>query len=1186
MERSLDLDHIADAIGRHEGLPSPEQLQSLMAELEVALFVGQGEISREVLRSGWYLHGVASAPPAADLYTPERQRRAFQVSAHIFDLALSASDWSRQSRLALAFASEVGYRRGELEPNALAVYRRVSDDIVEGEPIEVHIETLALEAGVALLGLDTRRLFRLFAGWRSRLRALARQIELDDLRGTLFGPSATVVNSAEDLLIYLAFGRGEQLERAQAALSDVLAGEAGPADLDVRWVAAHLLQLGNELGGGSVWSVLPPDVPSPVKQAFTLVDPPVLTLWRPQRELLAPDSGLSPLDPSIRRMVASVPTSAGKTLIGQLLILHHVAVAGTGVCFVAPWRSLGREVRRSLRRRMQVLEKELGTDEPDFGLGTAPGGPDPHGRSLVDLLRELADRLSTNEPPAVEVMTPERLFHLLRHDAESVLDRFGMFIFDEAQLLAEPGRGFTLESVLSFLHWRTEGDSHRIALLSATMGNVGEVMSWLDPAGRGTMQSSDWRGPRRLDAIFTTAIDWDAESRSPIRSEQNPLRLTYPLIGRVRLRPADGAGTRYLRLTEPVGEIAFKATADGRRLGRDTAHSTPNYRSAARIVAALGHGGSALVVTSTRPAARRMATALAELRDDEPGLRPLADSLRQRLGHAHPLVGLVEKGVGYHHAGLPAEVLEELEEAIRDDRLRFLAATTTLAEGVNLPVRTVVIAETRYEGQPPDARITGPRLINAMGRAGRAGRETEGWVVFIQTDREREGDFDVFRPGDDDLAVRSRLATSDALDALSGFEELQRSTHDAVFRAADREMADFISFVWFVLAAEEALGRSPSEVDLEALLDSTLAFRQLDDDLKARWTAAAASARAGYAATLQENRRRWARAGTSIPTAIALDELSDTVAYASGRREPDEMLAASSALQLLESLSVLDRLLELPEAPRWAPRKSEAGRIQPVDVKLADILNGWIGGEALQELADRLLGDVPDKTWRLEQLVEIVSSFFEHYLSWTLGALIELTNEKLEADGSLVRLCPQLPAYVRYGVENDSALALLVAGVRSRRLAHTVAAELGTEEGEPEDIRSWIAGMGIEAWRRRFGATPSELLDLLDFARERRRSLLRALLEEGEVTIELDGGSDAASREDSSEPAFIGPVVEDPEPRRLGLYGLDSDSLLATVPSGLHADVEAIRSTGLEIECAVDIGGHHPTATLSYRVGG
>jgi replicative superfamily II helicase len=85
-----------------------------------------------------------------------------------------------------------------------------------------------------------------------------------------------------------------------------------------------------------------------------------------------------------------------------------------------------------------------------------------------------------------------------------VLDRFGLFVFDEVQLLAEQGRGFTLESLLAFLHWRTQDTPHRLVLLSAALGNRGQLMSWLDPNGEGVLLSSSWRGPRRLHAVFTT----------------------------------------------------------------------------------------------------------------------------------------------------------------------------------------------------------------------------------------------------------------------------------------------------------------------------------------------------------------------------------------------------------------------------------------------------------------------------------------------------------------------------------------------------------------------------------------------------------------------------------------------------------------------------------------------------------
>ena len=121
-----------------------------------------------------------------------------------------------------------------------------------------------------------------------------------------------------------------------------------------------------------------------------------------------------------------------------------------------------------------------------------------------------------------------------------------------------------------------------------------------------------------------------------------------------------------------------------------------------------------------------------------------------------------------------------------------MVATSTLTEGVNLPVRTVVIAETRYDGQPVDAQLRGARLVNAIGRAGRATRESEGWIVLCRQAPEADSDFDLLKPGDDQLEVRSRLATEQALDELAEFEDAMRARVDAVFERAGEDVRSFI----------------------------------------------------------------------------------------------------------------------------------------------------------------------------------------------------------------------------------------------------------------------------------------------------------------------------------------------------------------------------------------------------------
>lgn len=85
MERALDLATLTAAVAGRTGIPTAEQLQQLMAQVEVQLFLRQPELSQDLLDAAWYLHAVASVNEARERYTPQRQRQAFLVSGHIFD---------------------------------------------------------------------------------------------------------------------------------------------------------------------------------------------------------------------------------------------------------------------------------------------------------------------------------------------------------------------------------------------------------------------------------------------------------------------------------------------------------------------------------------------------------------------------------------------------------------------------------------------------------------------------------------------------------------------------------------------------------------------------------------------------------------------------------------------------------------------------------------------------------------------------------------------------------------------------------------------------------------------------------------------------------------------------------------------------------------------------------------------
>jgi hypothetical protein len=328
MERALNREALALALGEHERLPSPQELQQLLAEAEINLFVHRPRLSDDALAAGWYLHGVASSPAAYERYPTDRRRQAFQVSAHILDLALQDPGRTRLDRCRLAFAAAVGYRRGELEPNAMAVYRRARTifDGIDDELLE-RLPFTPLEVGLTFLGFETRRLTALTRRLRAQFADLRRLVELDDLGPTIFGAQERLIEAADRLRAFLFAGAAPRLDEARELLRAAAAPVDGVSDLDARWVSAHLLTLTDDTAGSAIWTGLPPDVPAPVKQAMVLTDPPVVTLWHPQRELFAGD-GPDVLSSDTRRVVMSLPTSAGKSLVAQLLALTSILGQG------------------------------------------------------------------------------------------------------------------------------------------------------------------------------------------------------------------------------------------------------------------------------------------------------------------------------------------------------------------------------------------------------------------------------------------------------------------------------------------------------------------------------------------------------------------------------------------------------------------------------------------------------------------------------------------------------------------------------------------------------------------------------------------------------------------------------------------------------------------------------------------
>ncbi|MQB01828.1 MAG: hypothetical protein GEU78_16370 [Actinobacteria bacterium] len=112
--------------------------------------------------------------------------------------------------------------------------------------------------------------------------------------------------------------------------------------------------------------------------------------------------------------------------------------------------------------------------------------------------------------------------------------------------------------------------------------------------------------------------------------------------------------------------------------------------------------------------------------------------------------------------------------------------------------------------------------------------------------------------------------------------------------------------------------------------------------------------------------------------------------------------------------------------------------------------------------------------------------------------------------------------------------------------------------------------MTVADWRTRFEPAAADLLDLLEYTRIRRGSLLPALLSDGTATLRLD----LPDYLTEDQPVVIRSFLEDPDSRQLAIYPLDDHTEpLAVIPTRLLADLQAVLDTGLETSCVIGEDG-------------
>jgi helicase len=702
------------------------------------------------------------------------------------------------------------------------------------------------------------------------------------------------------------------------------------------------------------------------------------------------------LDRANVAVVLQMPTSAGKTLLAEFSILQAFeAYKDARVVYITPTRALATQVRRTLAEDLRPLGIQI----------AAAGGAfeeDPFELHMI----EASD--------SIVVSTPEKLDLLLRTHPEW-FSKLRLVVVDEAHLLRDGERGVRLEMLLANL--RREQPLARLLLLTPFIENAPQIATWLGET-RGISVTVHWRPSRILLGLAHIAgsgsqrsltIEW----KDPYSPDLRPKTLRIPTS--VRSTEVQSNINKVVYLGERFRDL-------GVVLAMFSADKTDAESAALRA-----SENRDILPEAKRTPALRLALALA----------------RDEYGVDAALARCLERGVAFHHAALSPTLRYLIEDQVRCGVIRFIAATTTLAQGMNFPVATVLVhSVAKPYGQ---GNLSPSEFWNIAGRAGRVGMVDRGLVVFV--DHDRRGLWEEYAAKLREPIESALLHALDNINPNLSIEE-QFETY--------KELRPFLQYL---VHAAAMFGPAIALRNLEELLQASLASTQAHGAANAKLR--------GIAQTYLRVIARQNRGYLKVVDSTGLGSFSFDSLYSNLRSDP--ILSGGPGRVLGTRQEGLKRLVE---ALQWLPELDLAigfGSGKMSTEAVAKVVQGWIDGQPVHQLARMFPGR--DEEHKTRAAAHYIYGRVSQTISW--GAHAYIRGWAMRSGRSHEDLPPtdaMLPSYIEHGVRTPEAAVASLLSV-PRQLAETFADEYRTRSGPltPEGapaFREYLERTDAQTWRR------------------------------------------------------------------------------------------------------------------------
>lgn len=744
----------------------------------------------------------------------------------------------------------------------------------------------------------------------------------------------------------------------------------------------------------------------------------VFELLYPQRESIIEGELLNPAH---RAVVVNLPTSSGKTMIGEYRILqalNQFKQQGGWVAYLVPTKALVNQVFIQLKKDLTPIginvEKVSGAIELD--------GFEQH------IVEEKGNKTNFD----ILVTTYEKMNLMVRQGLGTTIERpLVLAVVDEAHNIEEESRGLTLEFLLSTI--KNDCEQANFLLMTPDISNSNEVVNWL-AGDRGN--------------VINLELDWWQPNER--------------VVGAIQV---DGRGREYnifLRTlhtqkgTYEVGEaIPMAHYSNAEKTKSEVSNS--KIRIASSIGSKILSLESPIIVLAADPAetysiAEKLFSDSKDFDQDE-DINLLIKLVQSELGEDFPLAKFLVRRIAVHSSAMPDEIRFLIEDLMANEKLQALVATTTIAQGINFPVSAVIMGAFNYP-------FRGPMPIrdfwNLAGRVGRTGQDSMGWVGLAVRNNQ-----DLLDVGQYVMQATDKLH-SQLLNAIDNVLRYAEFDFDRWLFVDERWSAilQYISHLRKQTQQQEAF-----LAQLEQKLQGTFGYRQLPHEKKV---------------FLRENIRRYASTLT-LADAKRSDETGfSTVSVrqmigrlASSGLTPQDWNKNQLFSEQNQSLQkLIGIMLNTYEISKSLEELNTGG--QPLDrSSIARLVLDWVNGQDIATIASRIYPEL-DANIAVQKATRAVYKVIANAATWGLAALQKMPTSGVDWDSLSdidKKRMANLPAYLHYGVNSDEGVLM-----RKNNIPRSIANRLGelysnSVGGEifsqpSESVSNWLNQQGTEVWNQ------------------------------------------------------------------------------------------------------------------------